>query len=138
MNWFHFKKMSWSCQNLKGALLTKGLKRIAIWISLKWQLAQVSQQQNWSIKSFWFSSIIKWMLKTWSVHCSGGKTWKHENMFPTIGFYVKQILRVVRSQIEIEKIFSLVEIFSNFKRCRLQSKNLDKLIFVNKIWFKWS
>jgi hypothetical protein len=35
---------------------------------LKWQLAQVNQQQNWPI-----DSIIKWMLKTSSGHCSGGK-----------------------------------------------------------------
>jgi hypothetical protein len=34
----------------------------------------MNQQQNWSTKSFWFSSIIKWML-SW-VHCSA---WKNMN-----------------------------------------------------------
>jgi len=30
--------------------------------------------------------------------------------------------------------FSLVGIFTNLKRCCLQIDNLEKLIFVNKIW----
>jgi hypothetical protein len=30
---------------------------------------------------------------------------KYENMFLTIGFYARQILKIVRSQIEIERIF---------------------------------
>jgi hypothetical protein len=28
------------------------LKRIGVWISLKWQPTQVSQQHNWSTKNF--------------------------------------------------------------------------------------
>ncbi len=32
---------------------------------------------------------------------------KHETMFPTIGFCIRQIFGIVRCQIEIEKIFSL-------------------------------
>jgi hypothetical protein len=55
-------------------------------------------------------------------------------MFPTIGFLVKQILRIVVFEIEIEKMFSLVGILTNFKRCCLQLKNLEKLIFVTKNW----
>ncbi len=55
-------------------------------------------------------------------------------MFPIVDFYVGQILRIVGSQIEIEKIFSLVRILIGFKRC-LQPKKLDKLIIVNKNWF---
>jgi len=54
-------------------------------------------------------------------------------MFFTIEFLAQHILGV-GSQIEIERIFSLVGIFTNFRRCRLQTKNLKKLIFVNKNW----
>jgi hypothetical protein len=43
-------------------------------------------------------------------------------------------LGVVEFQIEIERIFSLVGIFTNLKRCHLQTKNLEKLIFFNKNW----
>ncbi len=56
-------------------------------------------------------------------------------MFPIVDFYVGQILRIVGSQIEIEKIFSLVRILTSFRSCCLQPKNLDKLIFANKNWF---
>ncbi len=38
------------------------------------------------------------------------------------------------SQIEIARIFSLVEILTNWKRCRLSTDNLDKLICINKNW----
>jgi len=57
---------------------------------------------------------------------------KYEAMFPTVGFLARQILSVVEFQIEIERIFSLVGILTNFMRCHLQTKNLEKLIFVNK------
>jgi hypothetical protein len=40
----------------------------------------------------------------------------------------------VGSQITTEKIFYLVKVLTNLKRCHLQSNNLDKLIFVNKNW----
>jgi len=40
----------------------------------------------------------------------------------------------VGSQIAIEKIFYLVGMLTNLKRCHLQSNNLDKLIFVSKNW----
>jgi hypothetical protein len=59
---------------------------------------------------------------------------KHESMFPTISFCVKQILGIVVCQIKIKRIFSLVGILTSLKRCRLQLENLDKLIFVNKNW----
>jgi len=45
---------------------------------------------------------------------------KHEGMLPVIGFCVRQILEIVGSQIETEKIFSFVRILTNIKRCRLQ------------------
>jgi len=59
---------------------------------------------------------------------------KHETMFLIIGFLVRQILGIVRSQIETKLIFSLVGIFTNLRRCCLQLKNLENLIFVSKNW----
>jgi len=41
---------------------------------------------------------------------------KNENMFPTTGLCAKQILGIVGSQIDIERIFSLAGIF---RRCGL-------------------
>ncbi len=41
---------------------------------------------------------------------------------------------VVESQIEIDRIFSLVGILTNLRRCRLKTENLKKLMFVNKNW----
>jgi hypothetical protein len=52
-------------------------------------------------------------------------------MFSTICFLAQKI-KIVGSQIEIEKIFSLPGILTNLRKCRLQSKNLKKLNFVNK------
>jgi hypothetical protein len=83
-------------------------------------------------ESFWFSSVIKWMLKTLSVHCSGGKNMK--TCFLHLVFVLKKILGIVGYQIELEKIFSLVGILTNLMRCRLQSNFLNKLIFINKNW----
>jgi hypothetical protein len=57
---------------------------------------------------------------------------KHEAMFPTIGFFAWQILGIVGSQIETERIFSLFGILTNLKKMSLQTKNLEKFIFVNK------
>jgi hypothetical protein len=59
---------------------------------------------------------------------------KHEIMFPIIGFLACQILRIVSSQIETKKIFSLARSFTNLKRCHLQSENLENLFFMNKNW----
>ncbi len=55
-------------------------------------------------------------------------------MFPTIGFCAKKILRIVGSQIEIEKIFLLAKILTSLRGCHLQLENLVKLTFVNKNW----
>jgi len=48
-------------------------------------------------------------------------------MFPIIGFCVRQILEIVGSQIETEKIFSLAIIFTNLKRCHLQYKKIGQI-----------
>jgi hypothetical protein len=57
---------------------------------------------------------------------------KHGNMFPIVGFCVRQILGIIGSQIEIEIIFSLPRILTSIRKCHLQLENLDKLIFVSK------
>jgi hypothetical protein len=44
---------------------------------------------------------------------------KHESMFPTIDFCARQILGIVGSQIEIERIFSLARILTSFRKCCL-------------------
>jgi hypothetical protein len=49
---------------------------------------------------------------------------KHENMFPTIGFYDKQFLKIVGSQIEIEINFLLIQILIILRR----------YFFNQKIW----
>ncbi len=38
------------------------------------------------------------------------------------------------SQIEIERIFSLAQILTNLRRCRLELDNLNKIFFVSKNW----
>jgi hypothetical protein len=50
-----------------------------------------------------------------------------------VAFLACQILGIVGSRIKTERIISLVEIFTNLRRCCLQSNNLDKRIFVSKI-----
>jgi hypothetical protein len=67
---------------------------------------------------------IKCLLQWWG---------KHEAMFPTIGFLAHQILSIVRSQIETQRIFSLTYILTNLRRYHLRLDNFKFFIFVNKI-----
>jgi hypothetical protein len=59
---------------------------------------------------------------------------KHESRFPKVVCFARQILGTRGSQIETERIFSLARILTNLKRCCLQSKNLNKFIFVSQNW----
>ncbi len=59
---------------------------------------------------------------------------KHECLFSIVTFLAHHVLGIVGSQRKTEKIFSLIGIFTNFRRCHLQLDNLDMLIFVLKIW----
>ncbi len=59
---------------------------------------------------------------------------EHETMFLKIGFLVCQIIGIVKSQIEIERFFSLMGTLTNIRRQHLQLNNLEKLIFMNKNW----
>jgi len=54
------------------------------------------------------------------IKCPLQRWQKHESMFPTVGSLAQQILQIVESQIETERIFSLADIFTNLRRCRLQ------------------
>jgi len=53
-------------------------------------------------------------------------------MFLIVGFLGCQILGIVGSWIQIEIMFSLTSIPTNVRKCQLLSKNLEKLMFVNK------
>jgi hypothetical protein len=55
-------------------------------------------------------------------------------MFPASGFLVGQILGILESEIEIEKIFSLTNKLTNLRRCDRQLNNLEGLIFMSKNW----
>jgi hypothetical protein len=68
------------------------------------------------------------------INCPFQQCEKNENMFPIVDFYARQILGIVESQIEMERILFLVRILISFRRCHLQLKNLENLIFVNKSW----
>jgi hypothetical protein len=57
------------------------------------------------------SKEIKCPLQWWA---------KHEPCFLLLFFLVRQILGIVESQIEIERIFSLEGILTNLRRCHLQ------------------
>jgi hypothetical protein len=59
---------------------------------------------------------------------------KHETMFSIIRFLVKHILEIVNFQIETVNIFPLTKNLTNLRKCHLQSKNLENLIFMNKNW----
>ncbi len=68
---------------------------------------------------------IKCLLEWWK---------KHETMFPIIGFLVKHILEIANFQIETVNLFPLTKNLTNLRKSHLQSKNLEKLIFVDKNW----
>jgi hypothetical protein len=53
---------------------------------------------------------------------------KRKSMFPTIGFFIKQILRFVGSQIETKRICFLANIFTNLTSEDVYNKkNLENL-----------
>ncbi len=78
------------------------------------------------------SIFNKYQLDVKNIKCCLQWWQKHEAMFPTIGFLAQYIFGVVGSQIETKRIFSLVGILTNLRRCHLQTKKLEKLILVNK------
>jgi len=53
---------------------------------------------------------------------------KHEPLFFIVAFLVHQILGIVEFGIETDKMFSLIGILTNLRKCHLQFDNLDTLI----------
>jgi len=47
-----------------------------------------------------------------------------------VAFLVRHILNIIGSLIKTERIFLLVGIVTNLKKCHLQSDNLNKIIFL--------
>jgi hypothetical protein len=59
--------------------------------------------------------------------------WKiHETWFPNVFFVVQQFLGVLGSQIEIDRIFNIIGVLTNFWCCKLGIDNLDKLVMIVK------
>jgi hypothetical protein len=57
---------------------------------------------------------------------------KHEAMLLIVVFWACQILGIAGSQIHTKKIFSLIKILTNLKRCCLQRNFLKRLISMSK------
>jgi hypothetical protein len=51
-----------------------------------------------------------------------------------VGFLAKQIFRILSSQIEINHVFNLTNVWTTLKCCRLQMENMDRIITVVKNW----
>jgi intracellular sulfur oxidation DsrE/DsrF family protein len=49
-------------------------------------------------------------------------------------FFSKQILGLIGSQIDIERIFSIIHILTNLEKYHLQLENLENLISMTKNW----
>ncbi len=59
---------------------------------------------------------------------------KHEQWFPNLTYVSRQVMGIVHSQIEIERIFILVRVITSLKPCWLGFENLDKLVLIMKNW----
>jgi hypothetical protein len=66
---------------------------------------------------------IKYLFQLWE---------KYESMFPIVGFIAHQMLSIMGFQIEMGRIFSLINKLNNLKRCHLQINTFKKLILVSK------
>nr|XP_024402695.1 uncharacterized protein LOC112295398 isoform X2 [Physcomitrium patens] len=61
--------------------------------------------------------------------------WKvREVQFPNVGFLARHILGIVGSQVETERIFSVVGLISAIRRRHLCTDNLDKLVLIRENW----
>ncbi len=67
-------------------------------------------------------------------NCKCALYWWHkkQNKFPIVAILVQHILGIPINQIKIECIFSIARILTTLWRCHIQTKNMDKLIFVHK------
>jgi hypothetical protein len=58
----------------------------------------------------------------------------YESQFPNVNSIAKHILRIPRSQIEIERVFNLVDVLTTLRHCKLQVDNLNQIITMVKNW----
>jgi hypothetical protein len=58
----------------------------------------------------------------------------HEVHYSYVGFVARQILDIVGSQIEVERVFNIVGICTNLRRSWLGIDNLEMLISIYKNW----
>jgi len=86
-------------QNLDLWQICKLMKKIT-WTLFKCLLEQVSQQRRWWTRFQMVVKDIKCCLEWWA---------KHEFLFPTVAFLACQLLDIVGSWIEIERIFLCLE-----------------------------
>jgi len=64
--------------------------------------------------------------------------WTHENHFPNVDFLAKQILGILKFEIETKKTFSLVGVLTTLRLYYLQVANLDRIVIVVKTIAKCS
>jgi hypothetical protein len=77
-----------------------------------------------------------WRLAIPSPMCANPFAWlkTHEDQFLNVGFFVKQVLWILRSEIEIEIVLSLVGVLIALRCCRLQVQNLNQIITIINSW----
>jgi hypothetical protein len=56
----------------------------------------------------------------------------HEGQFSNVAFMAKHIIRILGSQIETKRVFSLARVLTTLWRCHLQVENLDRIITIVK------
>ncbi len=59
---------------------------------------------------------------------------EHEQQFPNIIYLARQILGIIGSYIETERIFSMIEIITGLRHYCLGIENSDKFILIMKNW----
>ncbi len=58
----------------------------------------------------------------------------HKGQFFNVAIMANQMLGIPRFQVQIERVFSLASVLKTLRFCRLQVKNLDRIIIVVKNW----
>jgi hypothetical protein len=59
--------------------------------------------------------------------------WKaHEQHFSYVAFIAQQVLGIVGSQMEVKRIFNIVNICTNLRHSQLGTDNFEKLIIIYK------
>jgi len=61
--------------------------------------------------------------------------WKtHEGQFPNVDFFIKQVLGILRFQIETKIMFNFVSVLTTLKRYCLQVQNLNWITIIINNW----